>query len=222
MNYLIFYTYLNLWRDLTQTHFELFDFRLKDNLILLQKKKKLRRTTQQHIGLILSERKRQSFKAFVGIDFGTYGTAFAYSFSDGRIYTEQKWPGHNRLAELKNKTSILLDDNGRFVAFGQEAIDKYFSSHDRSLELYENFKTALYGQTPNFYFLFNITLTGMQMGRYNDDEKRINLEPYLTSANGKNRRTLYVLVQVFEFMPRHIMKVLIAIYLWKKLKMCNM
>ncbi|ETO00951.1 hypothetical protein RFI_36489, partial [Reticulomyxa filosa] len=174
-----------------------------------KKKKKLRRTTQQHIGLILSERKRQSFKAFVGIDFGTYGTAFAYSFSDGRIYTEQKWPGHNRLAELKNKTSILLDDNGRFVAFGQEAIDKYFSSHDRSLELYENFKTALYGQTPNFYFLFNKTLTGMHGGRYDDDEKKeMNLEPYLTAANGKKRKTLDVLVEAFTFMRKHIMKVL--------------
>ncbi|ETO29542.1 hypothetical protein RFI_07581 [Reticulomyxa filosa] len=99
---------------------------------------------ESDIGIIAGKRKRHPFKAFAGIDFGTDGTGFAYGFSDGKIYTEQKWEGC-LLAEVKNKTNILLDSDGEFIAFGQEATERYVSSADRSLEFYERFKMALYG-----------------------------------------------------------------------------
>ncbi|ETO08745.1 hypothetical protein RFI_28642, partial [Reticulomyxa filosa] len=176
------------------------------------------KSSQPNINLIAGKQKSNYLKAFVGIDFGTDGTAFAYGFSGGKVYIGQKWPGQ-LLAELKNKTNILLDKDGRFVAFGQEAADKYTSNTDRSLEFYENFTMALYGQTPNFfifYFIINdtiiITITDKTFAEVDkkcgNEEKERDLELYLTAANGKKRRILDVLVQAFKFMQEHIMEIL--------------
>ncbi|ETO05403.1 hypothetical protein RFI_31987, partial [Reticulomyxa filosa] len=99
---------------------------------------------------------------------------------------------------LKNKTNILLDKDGRLVAFGQEATDKYTSSTDRSLEFYERFKMALYDKT----------LEEVHERVRDDEKKEMDLEPYLTAANGKKRKSVDVLVEAFKFMRKHIMKVL--------------
>ncbi|ETO05692.1 hypothetical protein RFI_31704, partial [Reticulomyxa filosa] len=159
----------------------LFEFVTLLNVTLVTKKKKF-----VHI-----------FKAFAGIDFGTDGTGFAYSISDGKVYIEQKWERH-LLAEVKNKTNILLDKNGKFVAFGQEATDKYISTSDRSLEFYERFKMALYDKT----------LEGVHEDKHDDEKKEKDLEPYLTAANGKKRKSMDVLVEALKFMRKHIMQVL--------------
>ncbi|ETN98748.1 putative chaperone protein, partial [Reticulomyxa filosa] len=129
------------------------------------------------------------------IDFGTDGTGVAYSFSDGKVYTK-KWPG--RMLAEKNKTNLLLDKDGNFVAFGQEATDRYTSSVDSSLEFYERFKMALYNNMPD----------EIGDGKYDDDTKEQDLEPYLIAANGKKRKTLDVLKQVFTFLRESIMKIL--------------
>ncbi|ETO09642.1 hypothetical protein RFI_27739 [Reticulomyxa filosa] len=159
--------------------------------------KKMARRKKTDVGLLRGKRKRQSFKAFVGIDFGTDGTGVAYSFPEGKVYTSQKWPGR-MLAEVKNKTNLLLDKDGNFVAFGQEATDRYTSSVDSSLEFYERFKMALYNNVPD----------EIDDGKYDDDTKEQDLEPYLTAANGKKRKTLDVLKQVFTFLREYVMNIL--------------
>ncbi|ETO01566.1 hypothetical protein RFI_35873 [Reticulomyxa filosa] len=104
------------------------------------------------------------------------------------------------MAESKNKTNILLDKDGRLVAFGQEATYKYTSN--------SKFFT--------FYLIMNditiITVTDKTAEevdkKYGNEEKERDLELYLTAANGKKRKTLDVLVQAFKFMREHIMKIL--------------
>ncbi|ETO29543.1 hypothetical protein RFI_07582 [Reticulomyxa filosa] len=44
--------------------------------------------------------------------------------------------------------------------------------------------------------------------KYDDEKKEMDLEPYLTAANGKKRKSMDVLVQAFKFMRGHIMGVL--------------
>ncbi|ETO36039.1 hypothetical protein RFI_01025 [Reticulomyxa filosa] len=153
------------------------------------------RFVTEAIQAIRVSKNRESVAA-VGIDFGTDGTGFAYSFFNEEVHKEQKWPGR-LLAELKCKTNILLDKNGDFVAFGQEAADEYTSNTDCSLEFYERFKMALYDKTLE-----------EEEGKYDTDKKEKDLEPYLTAANGKKRKTIEVLVQAFTFLRKHIMKVL--------------
>ncbi|ETO01390.1 hypothetical protein RFI_36050 [Reticulomyxa filosa] len=44
--------------------------------------------------------------------------------------------------------------------------------------------------------------------KHDDEKKEKDLEPYLTAANGKKRKSVDVLVEAFKFMRKHIMKVL--------------
>ena len=87
--------------------------------------------------LISSKYKTVDFEIFVAIDFGTHGTGLGYaikkkkeqidSFDDEEEYEyitfmEQDWAGGND--SIKNKTDILLSHNGRFIAFGYDALNK--------------------------------------------------------------------------------------------------
>ena len=67
------------------------------------------------------------FKVIVAIDFGTHGTGLGYAIIDeGKeneekesIYVEQDWCSNT---DNKNKTDILFTHDGKFLAFGDDAL----------------------------------------------------------------------------------------------------
>eukprot|EP01083_Nonionella_stella_P283084 963418_1 len=107
------------------------------------------------------------FKVIVAIDFGTHGTGLGYAINDEKnqeIYIEQDWGGTRKFVDSKNKTDILLQYDGKFLKFGDDALEEYLnqgdeegSESDDSEEedekqerlakkhmLFESFKMALY------------------------------------------------------------------------------
>eukprot|EP01084_Bolivina_argentea_P034445 63726_1 len=104
------------------------------------------------------------FKVIVAIDFGTHGTGLGYAINDEKnqeIYIEQDWGGTRKFVDSKNKTDILLQYDGKFLKFGDDALEEYLnqgdeegSESDDSEEedekqktgpmLFESFKMSLY------------------------------------------------------------------------------
>eukprot|EP01084_Bolivina_argentea_P034449 63730_1 len=107
------------------------------------------------------------FKVIVAIDFGTHGTGLGYAINDEKnqeIYIEQDWGQTRKLVDSKNKTDILLTYNGKFLKFGDDALEEYLNQGDgesdtdsedleddekaeriaRKHMLFESFKMALY------------------------------------------------------------------------------
>ena len=87
--------------------------------------------------LISSKYKSIDFEYFVAIDFGTHGTGLGYAkkvrkekldkFTEKDDYEyitfmEQDWAGGGDA--IKNKTDILLTYDGKFIAFGYDALNK--------------------------------------------------------------------------------------------------
>src|SRR5580698_7046414 len=93
----------------------------------------------------------QPFRVVVGIDFGTYGTGFAWAavsednseLGRRRISFFEDWAGQ-RIAYPKNRSAVLLDAGGEFVAWGYEAAAQMTSAPPGSgLRLRTGFKMAL-------------------------------------------------------------------------------
>lgn len=61
----------------------------------------------------------------VGIDFGTSYSAYAYSYAyeQDKIFMNMDWPSGSRAC--KEMTAILFNENQKFVAFGERAIEKH-------------------------------------------------------------------------------------------------
>ena len=83
-----------------------------------------------------------------GIDFGTTYSAYAYSYTyePDKIFINSNWP--SGVQTCKEATAILFDENCKFVAFGEDAIDKYSDYTDKEEEktwyFFNRFKMALY------------------------------------------------------------------------------
>ncbi len=66
------------------------------------------------------------FKAYVGIDFGTDGTAMAFAIQGStEIYLEQDWNNTGVCLSTKTRTCILLNRQKEFLKFGTEAQKTY-------------------------------------------------------------------------------------------------
>ena len=65
----------------------------------------------------------------VGIDFGTRGTGYAYSFVDQPDLVVPKQPGGSH-DDQKALTCVLLDDQGRFVSAGHRALRDFAEAED--------------------------------------------------------------------------------------------
>merc|ERR1711971_587239 len=84
-----------------------------------------------------------SFKIFVGIDFGTYGSGLAYALQDGQTYIHNLWRDVD--ATEKPKTSVLFDNNKEVQCHGNQAVMQYISSMSNDgWALFERFKMHLY------------------------------------------------------------------------------
>eukprot|EP01084_Bolivina_argentea_P260312 439565_1 len=75
------------------------------------------------------------FKLIVAIDFGTHGTGLGYALITDdekrqEIYIEQDWGGTRKLVDSKNRTNILLRYDGKFLKFGDHALEEYLNQGD--------------------------------------------------------------------------------------------
>eukprot|EP01084_Bolivina_argentea_P034450 63731_1 len=73
------------------------------------------------------------FKAVVAIDFGTHGTGLGYAMVDEKsqeMYIEQDWGGTRKNVNDKNRTDILLQYDGKFLKFGDYALEQYLNQGD--------------------------------------------------------------------------------------------
>ena len=79
------------------------------------------------------------YEVVVGIDFGSSGTGYAYSFMDKNRIIHGEIPGSS--VDQKVPTEIILDDNNNVVHFGVDCIkhlkekDHYFKGI--KMQLYE-------------------------------------------------------------------------------------
>ncbi len=74
-----------------------------------------------------------AFKVVIGIDFGTTGTGIAFANRLTQdVYIEQDFDGSGRKLDIKQPTTILLDENLECVAFGHAAIEKW--SENKSVQ----------------------------------------------------------------------------------------
>ncbi|XP_062569121.1 uncharacterized protein LOC134231209 [Saccostrea cucullata] len=88
----------------------------------------------------------------VAIDFGTTYSGFAYSFStEPSLVTTQEWKAESvdkSFMSLKTPTTLLLDDQDEFVAFGYKAEQLYkeFVEDERHTKyrFFKNFKMTLH------------------------------------------------------------------------------
>ena len=84
---------------------------------------------------------------YIAIDFGTAGSGFAYAACNNpdKLRVFSNWPGLNNEV-YKTPTVLLIDPHGKLEAFGQEALNKYYSNPDQFDDYYffRNFKMVLY------------------------------------------------------------------------------
>ena len=84
----------------------------------------------------------------VGIDFGTTYSAYAYSYEyeKDKIFINSDWPSGSKA--YKEATAILFDEDCKFVAFGDRAIEKHGDLRDDQEKTWyffnSCFKMALY------------------------------------------------------------------------------
>ena len=85
----------------------------------------------------------------VGIDFGTSCSAYAYSYEykQEEIFMNSNWPGGSRA--YKETTAILLNENKEFIAFGEDAVEKFNYSKENEKKpwyFFNQFKMVLYSE----------------------------------------------------------------------------
>jgi molecular chaperone DnaK (HSP70) len=85
-----------------------------------------------------------SIRAVIAIDFGTSGTAFAFTFNNGSsnpdIFKPQRWDGN---AVPKDFTAIAYDDHQNILAVGYAAV-ALASQRRSNAKLFSEFKMHLY------------------------------------------------------------------------------
>ena len=98
------------------------------------------------------ESSKKDYTHFIAIDFGTYGCGIAVSTVADRpdnVHAYSNWV-HSKMA-VKCPTILLLDDEGKFEAFGETALRNYQTKNglrrpDKMDEyyLFDRFKMCLY------------------------------------------------------------------------------
>ena len=82
------------------------------------------------------------------IDFGTTysGYAYSYEYNQDKIYVNSNWSSGSNL--WKVPTAILFDKDQKFIAFGDDAENKYCqlaeSDEEQSYFYFNQFKMMLY------------------------------------------------------------------------------
>ena len=105
--------------------------------------------------MLQSVGKFDNIELVVGIDFGTSYSAYAYSYAyeKDKIFMNSDWPSGSRAT--KEMTAILFNGNEEFVAFGEDAVDKFNAlteEEEKAFFFFNCFKMDLYKEKVSFFY----------------------------------------------------------------------
>eukprot|EP01084_Bolivina_argentea_P122817 217640_1 len=150
------------------------------------------------------------FKVFVGIDFGTDGSALAYSFenNDGSCssYIHNMWDVTK--ATKKSETSVLFDDQNQMLRVGTGAKNMYFLyEEDKGLKFFQRFKMKLYEEPAE------LSIREINDIKDNNDTPISNAISTANDADAKEstekvfiEQLKYLKKQSFNFISTHLTK----------------
>ena len=101
----------------------------------------------------MAKRNLDKIEIVVGIDFGTsYSTyAYSYAYDQNKIFMNSDWPSGSKAC--KEMTAILFNGDKEFIAFGEDAVEKFNYSSDeeeKSWLFFNKFKMALYNEKVSY------------------------------------------------------------------------
>eukprot|EP01084_Bolivina_argentea_P308141 532737_1 len=123
-------------------------------------------------------------KVTIVIDFGTYGLALTY-LVDGKVVSQTQWRSRKYRNNDKQKTMILIDDDGKVNQFGADANDIYLQLPGKqdNWMLFDEFVTALYDE-----FVFQDI----------QPHNKIDIKDNLIAANGKIYSSENIFIAAFK------------------------
>lgn len=125
------------------------------------------------------------FEMAAAIDFGTTysGYGYSYRYDKDKIHVNSNWSSGSAL--WKVPTAILFDDQLKFMAFGEDAENKYseFAESDEEHKYYyfHRFKMMLYS------------------------EQNVTRDLHLVAANGKTMKAIDVFSGAISYLKSHLM-----------------
>ncbi|KAG9271767.1 heat shock 70 kDa protein 12A-like [Astyanax mexicanus] len=122
---------------------------------------------------------------FIAVDFGTAFSGYCFKIKGATQTRQPMWGEERSIRTCKTRTSILFDENEKFLKFGYDAVITY-SKQIRTKEakkcyLFDNFKMELYG-------------------------KDLHRDIMLTAKNGKQMRAMKVFSESLRFIKDHALE----------------
>ncbi|KAG9271769.1 heat shock 70 kDa protein 12A-like [Astyanax mexicanus] len=122
---------------------------------------------------------------FIAVDFGTAFSGYCFKIKGATQTRQPMWGEEHSIKTSKTPTSILFDENEKFLKFGYDAVITY-SKQIRTKEakkcyLFDNFKMELYG-------------------------KDLHRDIMLTAKNGKQMRAMKVFSESLRFIKDHALE----------------
>eukprot|EP01084_Bolivina_argentea_P062994 115086_1 len=132
------------------------------------------------------------FKVHIAIDFGTDGCGLAFALKgEDDITVYNKWNRKKKNIMVKTKTQILLNEQNKVVAFGNDAKKTFITlsgDENKEYKLFERFKMALYDSN------------------LDDNKMETDISDELISANGKTCPSEIVFIAAFKFLDKECKK----------------
>ena len=137
----------------------------------------------------LSETATATFKAIVGLDFGTDGIGIAYGINKS-MYIHSGWECEKYKSRTKKRTIILLDHENDKAGFGMDGKEKYMGLEQgaNDWKLFENFKMQLYPKN------------------HSEKDGKIVIRDLLTAANGAKFPSELIWIEVFKHINKLVTK----------------
>ena len=143
----------------------------------------------------------EKYKLSIAIDFGTDGVAIAYAYNNG-VFPHTQWE-YSQLDQhtIKPKTQILLNEDGKKIAFGRDAQINYMITDNETSKnwmLFEKFKMHLYDPHDTFN---NIDVENIDyiFGVEDSMDYKINeLATELEAINGIKYSSERVFIEAFK------------------------
>ena len=146
------------------------------------------------------EKMNATFKAIVGLDFGTDGIGIAYGINNS-MFVHSGWESEKYQSRTKRRTIILLDQNndiakdkdGKCIGFGLDAKEKYLELGEAvsDWKLFENFKMQLYPE-----------------GDKDKDGGKVVIRDLLTAENKAKFPSELIWIEVFKHINELVTKYL--------------
>uniref|UniRef100_W5K8F9 Heat shock 70 kDa protein 12A-like n=1 Tax=Astyanax mexicanus TaxID=7994 RepID=W5K8F9_ASTMX len=124
---------------------------------------------------------------FIAVEFGKAFSGYCFKIAGLTQIRLPVWGEEHSLKTCKTPTSILFDENGKFLNFGYDAVITYSkqirANEAKKFYLFDNFKMELYG-------------------------KELHRDVMLTAKNGKKMRAMKVFSESLRFMKDHALEMI--------------